>query len=70
MKTETRINLYKTITYRAVCVLWIFSIAYILTGSVLEGAGWALLHQAVLTIFYYVHEEVWNRHLKKRGMIA
>lgn len=45
--------------------MWIFSIAYFLTGDVIQGAGWALLHQAVLTLFYFVHEKAWDRYLRK-----
>ena len=64
MKRDTKTALYKTLTYRAVCLIWIFSIAYFLTGDVIQGMGWALLHQAVLTLFYFVHEKAWDRYLK------
>jgi uncharacterized membrane protein len=65
MKHQTKIALFKTLTYRGVCIVWIFSIAFFITGNILEGIGWALLHQAVLTVFYFVHEKLWDNYLHK-----
>lgn len=67
MKPATKRAIAKTLTYRAVCVVWIFAIAYILTHDVLSGIFWTVVHQVVLTAFYFVHEEAWDRWSSKNG---
>jgi len=39
-----------------------FSIAYLLTGSILIGGLMALIEPAINTIVFYFHERAWNYH--------
>lgn len=39
-----------------------FSIAYLLTGSILIGGLMALIEPAINTIVFYFHERAWNHH--------
>ncbi|HSH87714.1 MAG: DUF2061 domain-containing protein [Methylophilus sp.] len=39
-----------------------FSIAYLLTGSILIGGLMALIEPAINTVVFYFHERAWNHH--------
>ena len=51
----------KTISFAAIHFSVAFSIAYIMTGSVLVGGAMALVEPAVNTVAFHIHEKVWNR---------
>ena len=51
----------KTVSFAVVHFTVAFSVAYLLTGSVLVGGLLALLEPALNTLAYHVHERVWNR---------
>lgn len=51
----------KTVSFAAVHFTVAFSLAYLLTGSVLVGGALALLEPTVNTMAYHVHERIWNR---------
>ncbi len=38
-----------------------FSVAYLVTGSVVVGGSLALLEPAINTVAFYLHEKVWSR---------
>lgn len=38
-----------------------FTVAYLLTGSLVIGGAIALVEPAVNTVAYYFHEQVWKR---------
>ena len=38
-----------------------FTVAYLMTGSVLVGGAIALVEPAINTVAYHVHERVWHR---------
>ena len=38
-----------------------FTVAYLLTGSVVVGGAVALIEPAVNTVAYYFHEKLWSR---------
>ena len=51
----------KTMTFAVVHFTVAFSVAYLMTGSVVIGGAIALIEPAINTIAYYFHEQVWNR---------
>ena len=51
----------KTMTFAVVHFTIAFSVAYLMTGSVVIGGAIALIEPAINTIAYYFHEQVWNR---------
>ena len=50
----------KTMTFAAVHFTVAYSVAYLMTGSVLVGGAIALVEPAINTVAYYFHERVWN----------
>lgn len=57
----------KTISFAAVHFTVAFSVAYLLSGSVLVGGAIALLEPTVNTVAYHFHEKVWQRIQLARG---
>ncbi len=51
----------KTMTFAAVHMTVAFSVAYLMTGSVLVGGAIALIEPAVNTVAYFFHELAWKR---------
>jgi len=51
----------KTMSFAAVHFTVAFSVAYLMSGSVLVGGAIALVEPAVNTVAYYFHEQVWSR---------
>ena len=51
----------KTMTFAAVHFTVAFSVAYIMSGSLLIGGAIALVEPAVNTIAYHLHEKVWSK---------
>lgn len=51
----------KTISFAVLHFTVAFSVAYLLTGSVLIGGAMALVEPAINTVVFYFHEQVWSR---------
>ena len=51
----------KTMSFAAIHFSVAFSVAYVMTGSVLVGGTIALVEPAINTIAYHLHERVWER---------
>ena len=51
----------KTISFAAVHFTVAFSVAYIVSGSVLVGGAIALVEPLINTVAYHFHEKVWSR---------
>jgi len=51
----------KTISFAAVHFTVAFTVAYLMSGSVLIGGAIALVEPAINTVAYHFHELVWNR---------
>ncbi|WP_260293027.1 DUF2061 domain-containing protein [Sedimenticola hydrogenitrophicus] len=49
----------KTFTFAAVHFSVAFSVAYLLTGSLLVGGAIALVEPAINTVAYHIHEWLW-----------
>lgn len=60
----------KTISFAAVHFSVAFTVAYLMTGSVLVGGAIALVEPAINTIAYHFHEQVWNRIRKVEANMA
>jgi len=54
----------KTMTFAAVHFTVAFTVAYLMTGSVLVGGAIALVEPAINTVAYHFHERIWNRSRK------
>jgi uncharacterized membrane protein len=50
----------KTISFAAVHFTVAFSVAYLMTGSMLVGGAIALVEPAINTVAYYFHEQAWR----------
>ncbi len=55
----------KTMTFAIVHFSVAFSVAYLMSGSVLVGGAIALVEPLVNTVAYHFHEQVWNRFSRK-----
>jgi uncharacterized membrane protein len=51
----------KTASFAAVHFSVAFSVAYIMSGSVVIGGAIALVEPMINTVAYYFHEKVWNK---------
>ncbi|WP_394220638.1 DUF2061 domain-containing protein [Alteromonas gracilis] len=51
----------KTITFAVMHFSVAFTVAYILTGSVVVGGAVALVEPAINTVAFYFHELVWKK---------
>ncbi|BCU07458.1 DUF2061 domain-containing protein [Allochromatium tepidum] len=51
----------KTLTFGVVHMTVAFTVAYLMTGSVVIGGALALVEPAVNTVAYFFHEKTWDR---------
>ncbi|MFW2371923.1 MAG: DUF2061 domain-containing protein [Gammaproteobacteria bacterium] len=51
----------KTMSFAVVHFSVAFSVAYVMTGSLLIGGAIALVEPAINTVAYYFHEKIWSR---------
>ena len=51
----------KTLTFAVLHFTVAFTVAYLLTGSLLVGGLMALLEPTINTVAFYFHEKVWKR---------
>ncbi len=56
----------KTITFGIVHFTVAFSVAYVISGDVLVGGAIALVEPAINTVAYFIHEQAWSRHVRRR----
>jgi uncharacterized membrane protein len=49
----------KTLSFAVVHFSVAFSVAYLLTGSLVVGGSLALLEPAINTVAFYLHEKAW-----------
>ena len=52
--------MYKTMTFALMHVTVAFTVAYLLTGSLIIGGILSLVEPAVNTVAYYFHEKLWR----------
>lgn len=55
----------KTISFAVVHFTVAFSVAWLMTGSMLVGGAIALVEPAINTIAYHFHEMFWRQHENK-----
>jgi uncharacterized membrane protein len=60
----------KTLTFGAVHMTVAFTVAYVLSGSLLVGGAIALVEPAINTVAYFFHEKVWERLKARRQALA
>ncbi|GMM70244.1 hypothetical protein MTsDn5_01960 [Alteromonas gracilis] len=59
----------KTITFAVMHFTVAFTVAYLLTGSVVVGGAVALVEPAINTVAFYFHEMVWKKlEARKEGL--
>jgi uncharacterized membrane protein len=51
----------KTMSFAALHFTVAFSVAYLLSGSVLVGGAIALVEPTINSVAYHFHEKLWNR---------
>jgi len=59
----------KTMTFAVMHFSVAFTVAYLLTGSVVVGGAVALVEPAINTVAFYFHEMVWKKVEKKEGVV-
>ena len=52
----------KTITFAIMHFSVAFTVAYLITGSVVLGGAVALVEPAVNTVAFYFHEKLWDKY--------
>jgi len=57
----------KTMSFAVVHFTVAFSVAYLMTGSVLVGGAIALVEPVINTVAYHFHEQFWNRSSLRRA---
>ena len=60
----------KTISFALLHFSVAFSVAYILSGSILLGGAIALVEPAINTVAYYFHEKAWNRFANRPSQVS
>ncbi len=53
-------TIFKTITWRIIATVTTIVVIYAWTGSWTKSLGAGLVANALKTVFYYIHERVWN----------
>ena len=56
----------KTMSFAAVHFTVAFTVAWLMSGSVLVGGAIALVEPVVNTVAYHFHEQLWNRVRRAR----
>lgn len=56
----------KTITFAILHFSIAFTVAYLLTGSIIIGGTLALIEPAVNTVAFYFHEKIWKTFENKK----
>ena len=64
---EQEADMYKTMTFALMHFTVAFTVAYLLSGSVMIGGVIALVEPAVNTVAFYYHEKLWNVFGSHRG---
>ena len=59
--------MYNTMTFALMHITVAFTVAYLLTGSVMVGGVIALVEPAVNTVVFYYHEKLWKVFDSRRG---
>jgi len=56
----------KTLTFAVMHFSVAFTVAYLLTGSMVVGGLVALVEPAVNTVAFYIHEKVWEQWIERK----
>jgi uncharacterized membrane protein len=59
----------KTITFAVMHFSIAFTVAYLLTGSVLVGGLVAIIEPAINTVAFYFHEKFWESKNRNRWLV-
>ena len=59
----------KTMTFAVMHFSVAFTVAYLLTGSVVVGGAVALVEPAINTVAFYFHEMGWKKVEEKEGVV-
>ena len=57
----------KTLTFAVMHFSIAFTVAYLMTGSVLIGGALAVVEPAVNTVAFFFHEKIWKKFESARG---
>lgn len=66
--TNNRHAMFKTISFAILHFCVAFSVAYILTGSVLIGGLIAMIEPTINTIVFFFHEKAWKAFEQKQQL--
>ena len=60
-KEHLKRSLLKTITFRMISIVVLFSVTWLLTGNMFEATAITIVFQSIQTVVYFVHEHIWER---------
>ncbi|GAA3976034.1 DUF2061 domain-containing protein [Allohahella marinimesophila] len=60
----------KTLSFAVLHFSIAFTVAYLLTGSLIIGGTLALIEPAVNTVGFYFHEKVWTRMERRKAGVS
>ncbi|KXB02350.1 hypothetical protein AKJ44_00740 [candidate division MSBL1 archaeon SCGC-AAA261F17] len=54
-------SIAKSISYRIGCIIITLAVVYLISKDIKLAGIITVVHQIIVTMFYYLHERVWNR---------
>jgi uncharacterized membrane protein len=61
MKDSKKRSIYKSISYRIICIIMLAIITYLITGNIVEMTYIVIVFQTIQTFVYYFHERLWEK---------
>ena len=59
---ETKMrSIAKSVSYRIGCIIIILAVVYLISKDIKLAGTITVIHQIIVSIFYYLHERIWNR---------
>ena len=58
-------TIYKTITYRIICILTLMLVTFLFTQDLIKVSGIVIVFQTIQTIIYWLHEKIYKKYWKE-----
>jgi len=55
-------TIYKTITYRIICIISLIIITWLFTRNLVQVSGIVIVFQTLQTFLYWLHEKIWMKY--------
>lgn len=57
----------KTLTFAVMHFTIAFTVAYVITGSIIVGGAVAIIEPSINTVAFYFHEKIWKRYSESKN---